>query len=121
MPPNVAVEYCQEDYDIIYPKAVSAVNHVRHAKGLFFIDPYSYKDIKPEDIRKMLYGGNTEVLLWLPISFMYRFADSALRSDFKGSEPLKGLKLRRALKIKFGEQKNIRRIYFIKVNYRYES
>jgi len=90
LPPNAALEYYQEDFDIIYPKAVSAVNHAHHAKGLFFIDPYGYKDIKPEDIRKMLNGGNTEVLLWLPISFMYRFADSALKSDFKGSEPLKG-------------------------------
>jgi three-Cys-motif partner protein len=90
LPPNVAVSYRREDYDIIYPKAVSAVNQERNAKGLFFIDPYGYKDIKPEDIRKMLYGGNTEVLLWLPISFMYRFADSALKSQFKGSEPLRG-------------------------------
>ena len=107
LPPNVIVEYFREDYDIIYPKAVAAVNHASHAKGLFFIDPYGYKDIKPEDIRKMLYGGNIEVLLWLPISFMYRFADSALKSDFKGSEPLKGF-----LNALFGLSKpNFRSVY----------
>ena len=107
LPPNVAVEYFQEDYDIIYPKAISAVNHACRAKGLFFIDPYGYKDIKPEDLRKMLYGGNTEVLLWLPISFMYRFADSVLRSDFKGSEPLRGF-----LNALFGATKpNFRSVY----------
>jgi hypothetical protein len=37
----------------------------------------------------MLEGGNTEVLLWLPASFMYRFANTVTRSDFKGGEPLK--------------------------------
>jgi three-Cys-motif partner protein len=90
LPPNVAVEYLQEEYDVIYPKAVSLVNDTSYSKGLFFIDPYGYKDIKPQDIREMLSGGNTEVLLWLPISFMYRFADSVRRLNFKGSEPLRG-------------------------------
>jgi three-Cys-motif partner protein len=89
LPPNVLVEYFREDYKKIYPKALELVNNTIQAKGLFFIDPYGYKDIRPEDIRKMLSGGNTEVFLWLPISFMYRFADSVFRSDFSGSEPLR--------------------------------
>jgi len=89
LPPNIDVEYSKDDYDNIYPKAVTKVNNTPHAKGLFFIDPYGYKEIKPEDIRRMLEGGNIEVLLWLPISFMYRFANSVLQSDFRGSEPLK--------------------------------
>jgi three-Cys-motif partner protein len=88
-PQNVNVEFRQEDYKDLYPRAVQLVNSTYRAKGLFFIDPYGYKAIKPEDIRNMLEGGNTEVLLWLPASFMYRFANTVTRSDFKGGEPLK--------------------------------
>ncbi|MBN1452450.1 MAG: three-Cys-motif partner protein TcmP [Anaerolineales bacterium] len=88
-PSNVNVKFYQEDYQDLYPKAVQLVNSTYRAKGLFFIDPYGYKAIKPEDIRNMLDGNNTEVLLWLPASFMYRFANTVTRSDFKGGEPLK--------------------------------
>lgn len=88
-PKNVDVEFKNEDYETIYAKAVELVNSTRKAKGLFFIDPYGYKEIKPDDIRNMLVGNNTEVLLWLPASFMYRFANTVTHSDFPGSEPLR--------------------------------
>lgn len=88
-PQNVNAEFFQEDYQSLYTKATQLVNDTYRAKGLFFIDPYGYKAIKPEDIRNMLEGNNTEVLLWLPASFMYRFANTVTKSDFKGGEPLK--------------------------------
>jgi three-Cys-motif partner protein len=88
-PNNVIVEYLNEDYESIYEKAIQLVTDTRKAKGLFFIDPYGYKAIKPDDIRKMLAGNNTEVLLWLPASFMYRFANTVTHSDFRGGEPLR--------------------------------
>ena len=89
IPPNVKIEYFKEDYEKIYPTAVELVKRTRGAKGLFFIDPFGYKDIKPDDFRKMLERGNTEVFLWLPIAQMYRFVDSAMQSSFPGSEPLR--------------------------------
>jgi three-Cys-motif partner protein len=88
-PDNVKVEFYRENYEDIYSKAIDLVSKTRDAKGLFFIDPFGYKAIKPDDIRKMLQGGKTEVFLWLPIAHMYRFADSAVRSGFPGSEPLR--------------------------------
>jgi three-Cys-motif partner protein len=88
-PDNVRIEFHKENYEDIYPKAIELVAQAKEAKGLFFIDPFGYKAIKPDDIRKMLESGKTEVFLWLPIAQMYRFADSALRSSFPGSEPLK--------------------------------
>ncbi len=88
-PQNVNVDYFQEDYESICLKAIKLVNSTFRAKGLFFIDPYGYKAIKPEDIRNMLGGNNTEVLLWLPASFMYRFANTVTHYDFKGGEPLR--------------------------------
>lgn len=41
-------------------------------KSFVFLDPYGYKDIKPSEIRTLL-GVKAEVLLFLPIQFMYRF------------------------------------------------
>ena len=89
LPSNVQISYFQEDYETIYPKAIELVSNTKQSKGLFFIDPYGYKSIKPSDIQKMLMGGNTEVFLWLPIAFMYRFANVAFEKDFPGSEPLR--------------------------------
>ena len=89
LPENIEIKVSQEDYTTISPKAISLVKRTNKAKGLFFIDPYSYKIIKPEDIKLIMEGGNTEVLLWLPTNFMYRFAEPAVASDFSGGEPLK--------------------------------
>lgn len=88
-PNNVKVEFSKENYEDIYPRAIDLVSQTKDSKGLFFIDPFGYKAIRPEDIRKMLENGKAEVFLWLPIAQMYRFADSVLHSAFPGSEPLK--------------------------------
>ncbi len=50
-------------------------------KRFIFIDPYGYKDISVIDIEKYLSDGNTEVLLFLPTHFMYRF-------EKKGTPPI---------------------------------
>lgn len=42
-------------------------------KAFVFIDPYDYKNITISDIQGLLNDGNTEVLLFLPTQFMYRF------------------------------------------------
>lgn len=88
-PENVHIDFFHEDYESLCSKAVKLVNSTHRAKGLFFIDPYGYKAVKPDDIRNMLEGNNTEVLLWLPASFMYRFANTVSYSNFKGGEPLR--------------------------------
>ncbi|MBL7811044.1 MAG: three-Cys-motif partner protein TcmP [Bacteroidetes bacterium] len=46
-------------------------------RRFIFIDPYGYKDIKITDIERMLSDGFTEVLLFLPTQFMYRFEKEA--------------------------------------------
>jgi len=88
IPPSVLVEYHKEDYDFIHERAVQEARNTQYAKSLFFIDPYGYKEISPEHIKDTLVGGNTEALLFLPISHMYRFASSAVKSPFPGSMPL---------------------------------
>lgn len=88
-PPNVKVEYYKENYDAVRDRAVDLVSRTDDSRGLFFLDPYGYKDISLNDIRKMLAGGKTEVLLWLPIAQMYRFYGPAQRAVFPSSMHLR--------------------------------
>lgn len=45
-------------------------------KAFVFIDPYGYKEVKSQHIKDLLNcNRKAEVLLWLPIQFMYRFAE----------------------------------------------
>lgn len=88
VPSTVQIEFHREDYDHIQPKALQKVRGTPNAWGLFFIDPYGYKDIRLNDIREILEVHNTEVLLFLPASPMYRFAEKSMRSSFPGSEHL---------------------------------
>jgi three-Cys-motif partner protein len=85
VPPKVKIEYKKEDFRDIYPDALAELNNTKDSKGLFFIDPFGYKMIKPNDVRKMLENKNAEVLLWLPTAQMYRFAGSSST----GVEPLR--------------------------------
>lgn len=89
VPRNVDLNFFREDYDNLLPKALTKLRKDQRSKSLFFIDPYGYKDIRPKDIRDILQCGNTEVLLFLPIAHMYRFAETSLRTPFPGSEPLR--------------------------------
>ena len=87
-PDNVEVEFYSEDYKKLLESALLELDASVGGKGLFFIDPYGYKDIRPNDLKKILTNNNAEVLLFLPISFMYRFMNKALNEGFPGSEPL---------------------------------
>ena len=88
-PSNVDVKFFKKDYREIFPEAIELIEKTKNAKGLFFVDPFGYKIIKPLDIRQMLEIGNTEVLLWLPIAQMYRFAGAVMESQFPGADPLR--------------------------------
>ncbi|MBP4142626.1 three-Cys-motif partner protein TcmP [Flavobacterium sp. P4023] len=66
------LNYYNEDYQILKDKIVKA-HKVKGAKRFIFIDPYGYKNISVGDIEGLLSDKNTEVLLFLPTQFMYRF------------------------------------------------
>ena len=88
-PTNVEIEFYKEDFEDIYPRAVNLAKANKDARALFFIDPFGYKSIRPSDIHRILESLNSEVLLWLPIAQMYRFADSVAQSEYPGSQHLK--------------------------------
>ena len=57
-------------------------------KALLFIDPWGYKDVRTDDLKAALAGGQSEVLLFLPIEMMWRFTDSAYHEPFTGGQAL---------------------------------
>jgi three-Cys-motif partner protein len=65
--------FSQKDYRIILPEVVNEINALKNQKAFVFIDPYGYKDIKASDIKYLLRSKKSEVLLFLPTQFMFRF------------------------------------------------
>lgn len=59
-------------------------------RNFVFVDPYGYKDINRNTLQRMMHNGRTEILLFLPISFMHRFRSYAFNKDAnKGAQTLK--------------------------------
>ena len=90
-PNNVEVKYYKQEANSLLREAIK-MSSTHKTKSLFFLDPYGYKQISPEDLVSIMSNGNSEIILWSPISQMYRFSDSALtREHFVGGEPLHDL------------------------------
>jgi len=54
-------------------------NSRKGIKNLIFIDPYGYKEIYKQNILDIMNSKNSEIIIFLPISQMYRFSKSALK------------------------------------------
>lgn len=65
-----------KDYRELVPVLATDLIPDKFVKNFIFIDPWGYKDIKAGDIKNLIAKGNVEVLLFLPIQFMYRFDSS---------------------------------------------
>jgi three-Cys-motif partner protein len=87
-PEKCSVDFDSSDYQALLPKVNSEIGTYENEKGIVFIDPYGYKEIKLEDIKNLLTSKKTEVLLFLPCQFMFRFANSAVDDDSGGKEHL---------------------------------
>jgi len=88
-PNNCNLEIKNEDYSDLIDNVIDEIGQYKNEKGLIFIDPYGYKHINILDLQNLLEGKKTEVILFLPISFMYRFAGAVSLDDLPGYEPLK--------------------------------
>ncbi len=84
------ITYSKEDYSSLHSTILSKIKGLKSDRFLLFIDPYGYKKIEPKYLKNYLENKNTEILLFLPISYMYRFANKALSEEkFAGGEALK--------------------------------
>jgi three-Cys-motif partner protein len=88
IPEKCKVDFSSQDYNIVLSQVVSELKKFTNEKAVVFIDPYGYKEIKIENIKHILEGKKTEVLLFLPCQFMFRFANSAKDDSTGGKEHL---------------------------------
>jgi len=65
------------NYRDFIPELSDKFPRLKKEKAFVFIDPYGYSDILVSDIKGLLTGNNSEVLLFLPTQFMYRFDNDA--------------------------------------------
>lgn len=73
---GIAISPTCDKYENILPNVVSKVDSLGDEKSFIFIDPYGYKAVKPQDISRLLKGGKSEVLLFQPTQFLFRFTQS---------------------------------------------
>lgn len=71
-----ALDYEEKEYKEILNEVVTKASSFQSQRGFIFIDPYGYKDISVTDIKALLKSKKTEVLLFLPTQFMFRFEKS---------------------------------------------
>lgn len=90
VPNNVKINYHEIPYSSIVNDVISSLNKLKPSeRALLFIDPWGYKEIRPIDLKNLMQNGKTEIILFLPIYHMYRFAEKSLTSvDFPGGKPL---------------------------------
>src|ERR1039457_2716913 len=67
------LNFSNQDYENLLPCVTNKINALKNQKAFVFIDPYGYKDIKAVDIKSLLICNKSEVLLFLPTQFMFRF------------------------------------------------
>jgi three-Cys-motif partner protein len=77
-----AVDFFNLEAKEMFETILRQVSHQQsNERNLIFIDPTGYKDIHKNDIATLLKSNRCEIILFLPISFMYRFTGVA-QKDF---------------------------------------
>lgn len=77
-----SVKYSALDYYEILKKTDQQVNQLEtDERALVFIDPWGYKTIEPQKLLQLLKSGRSEILLFLPVAHMYRFANAAMANE----------------------------------------
>lgn len=94
-PPNTTICYYEKYYQAIITQILATINKLsRKEHALLFIDPWGYKDVNFSILKDITSRKRVELILFLPIYFMYRFAEKSLSPDnFPGGESLKNLLL----------------------------
>lgn len=79
------LEFTTNDYQVQYEELLKELPKLKALtqKAFIFLDPYEYKHIKASQIKNLMTKGNSEVLLWLPTQFMYRFANNGTPEALK--------------------------------------
>jgi hypothetical protein len=91
VPPNVKIGYTRIDYKEMVGKVVQRTNRMSaDERALIFVDPWGYKEIDPAELKSLLENTKTELILFLPIYFMSRFANKSKNDlEYKGGQALR--------------------------------
>jgi three-Cys-motif partner protein len=65
-------------FDIVQQEIAQMTKNTRN---LIFIDPYGYKEINKVRLYELMKNEKTEIILFLPVSYMHRFTQIAMQSD----------------------------------------
>ena len=72
------IHYYNSDIQAMFTTVLREANqNIQSIFNLAFIDPYGYKEIKRDVLVSLLQNKHTEIILFLPISHMYRFTKVA--------------------------------------------
>jgi three-Cys-motif partner protein len=71
------------DYIDYLNQLTPRLNKLSNEKAFVFIDPYDYKNIKISQIIELIKNKKSEILLWLPTQFMYRFESNGTPTALK--------------------------------------
>ncbi len=92
LPDNVTIHYTSKEYVDILQATIIRLDALKPSeRALVFIDPYGYKEIRAEQLRLLLRNRRTELLLFLPASFIHRFAESSFTKDYPGAAAVRTL------------------------------
>lgn len=93
LPDNLNLVYHEEMYESIVTEVIQDVSNLRNnERALLFIDPWGYKEIDFKDLKNITANEKAEVILFLPIYFMYRFAEKSLSPmEFPGGKSLENI------------------------------
>lgn len=86
-----AVQFASVDAEGLLDRMAAWLSMTQpNERNLLFIDPYGYKTIHKDTIEKLMGNGKTEIILFLPVSFMHRFKDYAFDPEAsEGVAPLR--------------------------------
>lgn len=76
-------DFSTNDYKNVLPGVINKISSLKNEKAFVFIDPYGYKDISIIDIFHLLEKKKSEVLLFLPTQFMFRFEEKGTPESLK--------------------------------------
>nr|WP_288340919.1 three-Cys-motif partner protein TcmP [uncultured Roseivirga sp.] len=78
------IRLLNDDYQDAWNKCHAEVTKMpTNERAFVFIDPFGYKDISYSDIKSLLENKKTEVLLFLPTQFMFRFERKGTPTSLK--------------------------------------
>ncbi|MEX1013531.1 MAG: three-Cys-motif partner protein TcmP [Candidatus Paceibacterota bacterium] len=81
-PDGVNRRFTNVDYDQIVDEVIDTIKSLKtHERGLIFIDPWGYSQVKFAEIQSLMRSKKVELILFLPIYFMYRFANKSLSDE----------------------------------------